>query len=123
MQLAYLPRLLSASGSADMPQLVVSRAIVARGWGPLCFLYPFLQAWSQPGIKLFKSSRWASQLNSCTERTGCEIPRAPALVTSPQPSTKHTGPYWYPVLERRVPTFKPVTSQAPALPCKGIIKP
>lgn len=83
MQLPYLPGLLSASGSADMPQLVVSRAIVARGWGASLFPLPFLQAWSQPGIKLFKSSRWALQLNFCAERTGCEIPRAPALLGEP----------------------------------------
>lgn len=48
MQVAYLPELLSASGSTDMPRLVVPGAFVARGWGPLCFLYPFARLGHSP---------------------------------------------------------------------------
>lgn len=84
------------------------------GLGASLFPLPFRQAWSQPGIKLFKSSRWASQLNSCTERTGCEIPRAPALATSPWPSTKHAGPYWFPLPGAKGPDIQAGDTSSPS---------
>lgn len=55
------------------------KSYCCSGLGASLFPLPFRQAWSQPGIKLFKSSSRASQLNSRTERAGGEIPSAPAL--------------------------------------------
>lgn len=99
------------------------KSYCCSGLGASLFPLPFRQAWSQPGIKLFKSSRWASQLNSCTELTGCEILRAPALAASPRPSTKGTGPRWFPLPRAKGPNIQASDTSSPALLCKGTIKP
>lgn len=61
MQLPYLPGLLlpAAHGRASACRF---KSYCCSGPGASLFPLPFRQAWSQPGIKLFKSSRRAPQL-------------------------------------------------------------
>lgn len=86
------------------------KSYCCSGLGASLFPLPFRQAWSQPGIKLFKSSRWASQLSCCMEHAGCGIPRAPA--PGPALTLVHTGS-----------SDHKQAGDSSALRCKSIIKP
>lgn len=74
------------------------KSYCCSGLGASLFPLPFRQAWSQPGIKLFKSSSLGFTAEILHRAHRLQNPEgSPALATSPQPSTKHAGPYWFPL--------------------------
>lgn len=112
---AWAARCLRQHGHASACRF---KSYCCSGLGASLFPLPFRQAWSQPGIKLFKSSRRASQLNSCTERTGCDIPEGSSPRRHPpgpaQRTLVHTGSCWFPLPRGKGPNIRASDTSSPS---------